>query len=426
MKWIVKKSSLSGSIAIPPSKSHTIRALLVASLADGVSTIRNPLLSGDGESALGAATALGAQIAVDNGFVTVQGIGPNHNRGTDAVWCGNSGTTTNLFTAAAALGTRPRLFDGDQSLRSRPVRTLLDALSRLGARYETRANMGDVPFSIQGPIKGGTTSVNGMSSQHVSSLLFSCPLAPQDTTFTVYDPHEKPYIAITLWWLKRCGIAFEAADDFSRFRVSGNQSYKPIDQSVPADFSGATFAATAALLTSSKITLTGLDFSDPQGDKGVFDLLERMGAAVSRSPQSVSVDGARGTGKALDIDLNAMPDALPALSVLATQLVGTTKIHNVAQARIKETDRIKVMASELGKLGAIVEELPDGLLIKPSRLKGTAVDGHDDHRVVMALALAGMVAEGETTIGTAESATITYPTFAHDFRAMGANIETME
>jgi 3-phosphoshikimate 1-carboxyvinyltransferase len=194
---------------------------------------------------------------------------------------------------------------------------------------------------------------------------------------------------------------------------------------IPADFSGATFAACAAAITGAALTLTGLDFSDPQGDKGVFEVLQRMGAAVIHGPDGVTVrqDAAL---RGRTIDLNAMPDALPALAIVACAAEGETRFVNVAQARIKETDRIAVMKEELAKMGAAVTEHEDGLTIRHSALKGKQVSGHDDHRVVMALALAGMIAEGETVIDTAEAAAVTYPTFVEDFRKIGAKIETLE
>jgi 3-phosphoshikimate 1-carboxyvinyltransferase len=210
----------------------------------------------------------------------------------------------------------------------------------------------------------------------------------------------------------------------SKFTIFGNQRYRPIDYTIPGDFSSATFAAVAAPLTGSSLVLQGLDFNDSQGDKGVFDIVAAMGATVTKDHSEAIVNG---TGRVCGrvMDLNAMPDSLPALSVLACVAYGETHIVNVAQARIKETDRISVMTNELLKLGANVTERSDGLIIQKSNLVGAEVHGHGDHRVVMALALAGMVAEGETVIDTAEAAAVTYPTFLEDFKRCGANIEVM-
>jgi 3-phosphoshikimate 1-carboxyvinyltransferase len=425
MKWKVTPSKLSGAISIPPSKSHTIRALLIAALADGTSTIRKPLLHGDGASAAAGARALGAQVQERNGDLEIRGIGKDRDGGSDLFDMGNSGTSTNLFMSAAALGSRKRTFDGDHSLRSRPFRPLLSALEKLGAVYSCESPENDLPFVIQGPIKGGKTSVNGVSSQFVSSLLFTCPLCDGDSDIVVENLQERPYIELTLWWLKKQGIKVAFSNDFVRFHVPGGQTYHHFEETVPADFSGATFAACAAAVAGGPLTLTGLDFSDPQGDKGVFEVLRSMGAEIAHGPDGVLVRGG-GALRGQVIDLNAMPDALPALAVAACAAEGETRIVNVAQARIKETDRIAVMKQELSKMGAKVYEHKDGLTVRHSRLKGAAVSGHDDHRVVMALAIAGMIAEGETVIDTAEAAAVTYPTFEQDFRAIGATIDSIQ
>ena len=423
MKWRVYPSTLSGVIAIPPSKSHTIRALLVAMLARGTSIIHKPLQSGDGASAIGAAQCFGAEVEHIADGLRIRGIGSDLSGGSDIIEMGNSGTGTNLFAAAAALGSRARRFDGDSSLRSRPFKALLDALSGLGASYTLENQGRDLPFTIRGPLKGGVTTVDGISSQFLSGLLLTCPLiADGDTTISVYNLHERPYVELTLWWLSRQNIKVEYSTDFSVFKIPGNQAFTPFDMTVPADFSSATFAAVAAAIAGSGVGLAGLDFSDPQGDKGVFEVLSSMGVVVTHASDCVEItrsDSIAGR----EIDLNNMPDALPALSVLACMAEGETRFINVQQARIKETDRIAVMVEELTKMGADIRERPDGLVVRQSTLKGALVNGHDDHRVVMALALAGFVAEGETVIESAEAAEVTYPTFVKDFRNIGARIE---
>ena len=426
MKWKIRPSRLSGRIAIPPSKSHTIRALLVATLAEGRSTIRRPLLHGDGASAIGAAVSLGAGVERHGTDLVIHGIGKDRDKGQALLDMGNSGTSTNLFASIAALGSRPRRFDGDNSLRSRPFRPLLRALEKLGASCTFERRGRDLPFTIKGPLHGGATTVSGVSSQFVSSLLFACPLLGEDTVVTVENLHERPYVELTLWWLKKQGIEISCSQDLAQFNIRGGQTYHAFDIAIPSDFSSATFAACAAAMgPGASLTLTGLDFTDPQGDKAVFEVLQRMGAGVAAEASGVTVTGPRAL-LGQTIDLNSMPDALPALSVAACAAEGTTHFVNVAQARIKETDRIAVMREELTKMGAAVTESSDGLSVARSSLKGAHVNGHDDHRVVMALALAALTAEGETVIDTAEAAAVTYPTFAEDFRALGATIEVVE
>jgi 3-phosphoshikimate 1-carboxyvinyltransferase len=422
MKWVVKPSKLSGDIWVPPSKSHTIRALLIATLAEGVSKITGALTTGDGASAVGAAKSMGARIEERGGVLFITGVGGDYNSGSADFNMGNSGTSTNLFCSAAALGSKTRRFDGDDSLRSRPVKPLLDALKQLGATYACEASGRDLPFTITGPLKGGDVTINGISSQFVSSLLFSCPLIKNDTTIAVVNPHEKPYVEMTLWWLDKQGIRYEKNGDLTYFKIYGSQKYGPIDMPIPGDFSSATFPAVAAAICGSGVTVRGIDFSDPQGDKRIFDVLSDMGAVLHKEKTSVTISGQNAVS-GREVDLNTMPDALPAVAVLGCLASGITRIVNVAHARIKETDRIKVMVGELKKMGADIQEEEAGLTVRQSALFGARVNGHDDHRVVMALAIAGMAARGETIIDTAQSAGVTYPGFVEDFKKLGANIQ---
>jgi 3-phosphoshikimate 1-carboxyvinyltransferase len=425
MQWKVTKSRLDGTVTVPPSKSHTIRAYAVAAMAHGTSTICNPLLSGDGGSALNAVKDMGADVEISGKCVKITSSIYTGKKGKEWLDLGNSGTGTNLLASVAALSDTGRWFTGDDSLKTRPVKPLLAALNQLGANYAFQSPNRDVPFFISGPIKGGNALVNGISSQFVSSLLLACPAAQNSSTINVENLQEKPYVRMTLWWMDKMGIKYEAAEDLSRFRIPGNQKYQPFNIDIPGDFSSATFPAVGAAVAGGSVQINGIDFTDPQGDKEIFAILESMGVTVVRNRFGAGVT-ASGHIRGGVIDLNSMPDALPAMAVFACAAEGTTSIVNVRHARIKETDRIKIMTSELSKMGAQIEENDEGLTINPSNLKGHRVNGHDDHRIVMALTLAGMIAEGETIIETAESAAVTYPSFADDFRRLGANIEIVQ
>jgi 3-phosphoshikimate 1-carboxyvinyltransferase len=226
--------------------------------------------------------------------------------------------------------------------------------------------------------------------------------------------NERPYIDLTLSYLKAQGIVWEGAADYSHFRIPGGGSYKPVTGPVAGDFSSAAFPACAAVTGGGAVTLLGLDPDDPQGDKAVFDILGRMGCDIAWK----RVEGAwrlfvsrSGPLRGGTFDLNDTPDLLPVAAVLGAYAEGETALVNVAHARIKETDRIAVMAGELGKLGAAVRERPDGLVIRGGALRGGKVDGHGDHRVVMALAAAALGAAGPVEIESAESAAVTYPAF---------------
>ena len=420
MKWSVERSNLKGNISIPASKSHTIRALLIATLADGESTIIRPLTTGDGESALIAARAFGSRISEGSDTLTLVGVGADFTPDS-SIFMGNSGTGTRLFTTAAALGDSEVTFDGDSSLRSRPMLPLLKAIEALGGSYSCAESEGYLPFTVKGPLLGGEVTVDGTTSQYLSSLLLTAPLLPSDTVITVENLNEKPYVEMTLWWLDKMGIEYSADMDRGEFWVKGGQNYSPINEEIAGDFSSATFSAVASAITGGPITVSNIDFTDPQGDKGVFEIIESMGVKrLNNSDGSITL--ICDTLEGCVIDLNAMPDALPALAVLGTIAKGETRLVNVAQARIKETDRISVMAKELSKMGADIEELEDGLIIRESSLKGCEVEGHDDHRIVMALTLAGLVADGVTTVSTVEAADVTYPSFAEDFIKLGAKI----
>jgi 3-phosphoshikimate 1-carboxyvinyltransferase len=329
---------------------------------------------------------------------------------------GNSGTTLYLCMAAAALGSAPVEFSGDEQLRRRSAAPLLEALAGLGVRTES-AN-GCAPLLVQGPWKGGRVSLPCPTSQYLSALLLAAPCAPENVVTEIDVPvlNERPYIEMTLSYLDAQGVTWESAADFSYFRIRGGAAYKALEGPVPGDFSSAAFPACAAAVSGGTLTLLGLEPGDTQGDKAFFAILARMGREVtwSKDPASgewrVTVSG-RGPLRGGEFDLNAAPDMLPALAVLAAFVEGDTAIVNVAHARIKETDRIAVMAGELGRLGIACAERSDGLVIQGGRPQGGRVDSHGDHRIAMALAALAAGASGPVEIDGAECAAVTYPGF---------------
>jgi 3-phosphoshikimate 1-carboxyvinyltransferase len=414
-------SLLRGNILIPASKSHTIRAVAIAAIAGGTSVLKNPLMSDDARSAVSGALVMGAKVSLDKDWI-IQGIGGAPVDSCRYIDVGNSGTSLRILTGLCSLANHAVRFDGDKSIRQRPMKPLLFALENLGVTIIESAD-GNCPFTIRGPLQGGSTRVNGVSSQFLTSLLIACPMAPMNTELFVDNLNEKPYVEITLNWLRRLGIRFEQKG-LEWFKIYGGQHYSAFERQIPADFSSATFPLCAAAVTGSEILIRGLDFSDPQGDKAVFDYFRRMGMEISHVPEGVRVKGGKLTG--VDIDMNATPDALPAMAVAACFATGTTRLLNVPQARLKECDRIAAMAMELTKMGAHVKELKDGLVIRQSQLKGARVHGYNDHRMVMALSVAGLGAEGETIVDTAESAGITYPGFVEDMAGLGAHFDILE
>jgi len=419
MKIRARKSELAGAARIPASKSHTIRALVIATLADGVSEIICPLDSLDTMSCLKACEAFGAKIEKGKDW-KVTGAGKNLKAPADVIDVGNSGTTLFITLSTAALIDGETRFTGDEQIRKRSARELIRALGALGAEVRSEKGNDCAPLVVRGPVIGGRCSVEGVSSQYVSSLLINCPLAENDTEITVTNLNEKPYVQMTMDWLDYEGIKYEH-EDMDYFRIYGSQKYAAFKRKMPADFSSATFFLVAGAISGGRLTLEGLDMHDSQGDKAVVDYLRLMGARIEIEEDAITVSGGELAGTTLD--LNGTPDALPAMAVAAACARGETTLANVPQARFKETDRIRTMASELSKMGASVKELPDGLVIRGSSLKGTSLKGYGDHRVVMALAVAGLAAEGESVIDTAESVEVTFPNFVELMQGIGADME---
>ncbi len=419
----VKKSDTGGSIRIPGSKSHTIRALFIASLAEGKSHILNPLVSNDALSAVEACRAFGAEIDLLEDRFVVKGFHGNPQTPEDIIHVGNSGTTLRFAVMTAGLLEGCTAFTGDYQIRRRPLAPLINAMNNLGAEvFSTRGN-GMAPVVVKGRLKGGTTDLDSVTSQYLSAMLINLPLLENNSYIHLTRLNEVPYVEMTLWWLDRQGIEY-SNNGFKSFEIKGGQSYKAFDMAIPGDFSSATFFMVLAAVSGSEFTLRNLDMTDPQGDKQVLSYLERMGAKYEIHKDSVVIKGGKLTG--IEIDMNSTPDALPAMAVAGCFAEGETRLVNVPQARMKETDRIHVMCTELAKMGADIEELADGLIIRKSRLKGCRVCGHDDHRIVMALAVAGLNVEGETEIDTAEAVNVTFPEFPELIRACGGNLTMSE
>jgi len=426
MKLVVAKTEkLEGEITISSSKSHTIRAVIIALLAEGTSKIINPLKSDDTMAAVNACKALGTKINMENeNEWLIEGTNHNLKNPESALNMANSGTSLRLISGIiAALCDFEIQLEGDESLSSRPMQPLLKSFNELGAEALSINNNGYCPLTIKGKMQGGSTEIVGITSQYISSLLLACPLLEKDTEITLVKPNEIPYIKMTLKWLDEQGIKYKVSEDFTKFKIYGNQKYKSFEKTIPADWSSAAFPLVAAAITQSNVLLKGLDINDIQGDKAIIDYLKKMQADIQIEEQGIRIKGKPLQG--CELDLNSTPDALPALSVLGCFAEGTTTLVNVAQARIKETDRIKVMAEELSKMNADIKEREEGLIIHKSTLKANKVRGHNDHRIVMALSLAGLIAEGKTEITTAESINVTYPNYIKSMKSLGAKMEAV-
>jgi len=435
MRARMRPHTFSGAVRIPASKSHTIRQLLIASLAGGDSEIIAPLDSLDTRSCADACRAFGAIVTerrtrdpqcpnppAEDGTrlaaYTVRGNNGFKNGGKrGSIDVGNSGTTLYLALAAAGLGTESFEFTGDEQIQRRSAAPLLEALAGLGIRAMSVNGNGCAPIVIQGPWKGGKVTLPCPTSQYLSAILLAAPLAPAGVVTEIDVPllNERPYIEMTLSYLNAQNIPWEAEPDFSRFIIPGGAAWKPFTRPVPGDFSSAAFPACAAAISGGAVTILGLDPNDLQGDTFFLEILAAMGCTVNweqtAAEYRLTVSRA-GPLRGGTFDLNATPDLLPAAAVTAAFAEGDTALVNVAHARIKETDRIAVMAAELAKLGVRSTERPDGLIVHGSgAVAGGCINGHGDHRIVMAFAAAALGAGGPVVIDSAESAAVTYPGF---------------
>lgn len=426
-KYLIRPSSLSGRIMIPPSKSHTLRALVFAFMARGISHIRNYLPSPDTRSMIDAIRLLGAIVDISSKEIAVDGRGGDLIPAENVIDCGNSGQVLRFIGAIAALLPSYTILTGDHSIRhNRPIKPLLDGLEQLGAFAVSSRQDGYAPIIIRGPIKGGKAVIPGEDSQPVSGLLIAGSFGQHPLELHVTNPGEKPWIALTLHWLKKLGIPY-VNNHFERYAIQGRAQLEHFDTTISGDFSSAAFPIAAALLTHSELTLHPIDMEDPQGDKAIIPLLQEMGAhfEFDASAQTLTVKKG-GPLKGRRIDCNDFIDALPILAVIGCFAEGQTELVNAAIARKKESDRIHCIAKELKKMGADLEERPDGLLIRPTKLKAANLETHRDHRLVLALSVAALAASsGESVIDGVFAAEKTYPSFCEDFQAIGAKIEKM-
>lgn len=424
MTVTITKSSLTGTLQVPGSKSHTIRAVLLATLSEGESLIHNPLVSGDGLSAISAAKAFGATVTQGEGGVVIQGKGKCLQSPESHIDTRNSGTTTSFVTSMASLAEGYTFITGDEQVRARPIRVLVEALRQLGVELEiTRPNHNAPPLFVKGGLEGGSVTLDGFNSQFVSSLLLVSPLGKNKTEIHVRKPLEKPYVQMTLDWIRRFGARIESDEPlYTHFVIEGGQRYTGGECTIPSDWSAVAFPLVAALVSPSSLTITGLNFEDAQGDKRIVELLMAMGADLTadREAGSLVIKGGKKLKGGQIIDLGDIPDALPALSVAALFAQGRTVFTNLAHVRVKESDRVLVMAEELAKLGAEVEITSDQMIVHGGRpLHGGVVESHGDHRVAMALTAAALMADGPVEVKGAECAEVSYPQFFASLAKVG-------
>lgn len=430
-----KRGSIHGSLAVPGSKSSTIRAVLFGMLADGTTVIHNPLPSKDGLAALKAARDFGAEVVVDEAANTwtVTGLNGKPHVPENVLDTMNSGTTTSFITGICSLLTDGcAVITGDEQIRRRPWRHETNALKELGATcIHTRPNCDCPPLVIHGPLHGGTCHLPGFNSQHISGILAPAALLPkgESVDIEVEQPLEALYVQLTVDWLKRFGVTVENTPDYKHYHVEGGQKLIACDCLVASDWSGVAFPLVAAVCTDSELTITDVDFTDSQGDKAVVDILIQMGADIEKDIEGhkLTIRGGKPLHGLSEIDMNLIPDSLPALSVAAAFAEGDTHFTSLAHVRVKETDRVAVMQEVLTACGASVDITADSMTVHGGKpLHGASVSSHDDHRVAMAMAVCGLLADGEMRIDNAECAAVSFPGFYETLNKVGAGFELKE
>jgi 3-phosphoshikimate 1-carboxyvinyltransferase len=333
----------------------------------------------------------------------------------------NSGTTIRIMAGVASLLPCATVLTGDASVRRRPMRPLIEALNELGVQCQSTRDNGLAPLIVRGPNRGKECHIRGdVSSQFISSLLISAPLKEVDTEVVLTAPlKSRPYVEISMGMMRTFGTKVEMSK--KGFSIPGRQRYIPQSYKVPGDYSSAAFPLVAGALTG-EVSVAGLDPEDKQGDKLILDILEQFGAVVKRGGSGVKVLPGRLQG--ITVDLSDAPDLFPIVAVLASQAKGVTEIVNAEHVRLKESDRIKSTVDFLKVMGANLQERPDGCLIKgPCKLQGAEVDSLEDHRILMAAAVAGLVAQGETVISHGDCYRVSYPRFVDDMVELGADME---
>lgn len=390
-----------GTPQLPGSKSLANRYLACAALATGPMTLRGATLSDDVRAMLDGLAALGVPTDwhAPRREVLVTGTRGNITADEVDIDVGHAGTVMRFLTALSCLGFGRRRLDGSERMRARPIGALVDGLVQMGAQLGYEAAEGYPPVTVVARGLGGGDVVfdTPPSSQFLSAVLMVAPYAMRDVRIRVEGSlPSRPYVDMTLDVMRSLGVEVVADDDLRRLIVPALQRYQGGTQLIEPDASAATYFWAAAAITGGRVRVEGLTRDSRQGDVHFVDVLERMGCAVDEDEQSLTVSGPKlGALRGVDVDLNAMPDTVQTLAVAALFAEGLTTIRNVANLRIKETDRIAALVAELAKLGATVQATDDRLTIEPPRkLQPAALDTYDDHRMAMSLALVGLVANG--------------------------------
>ncbi|MEX0793961.1 MAG: 3-phosphoshikimate 1-carboxyvinyltransferase [Pirellulaceae bacterium] len=408
-----------GVIRPPGSKSLTNRALIIAALAEGKSTLRGALTSEDTEVMIESLRRLGIDIIHDNAdhCLTVVGCGGEFPVDDAELFIANSGTSMRFLTAMLSIGQGRFRLDGIPRMRERPIGDLIIALEKLGADIKSDTNNGCPPVVVVATgLKGGTATIAGnISSQYLSGLLMAAPYARSPVTLEVAgELVSRPYVRMTTEIMGSFGLEVEEVEP-DHFKIPAPSVYRACDYTIEPDASAASYFWAAAAITGGRMTVEGLSRSSLQGDVGFCECLRKMGCEVEYRNDSITVVG--GQLRGINVDMADISDTVQTLAAVALFAEGATTVTGVAHNRHKETDRISDLARELRKLGAEVTELSDGLTITPRPLGPAAVDTYNDHRMAMSLALVGLKVRG-VVVNNPGCTGKTYPHFFEDLRSI--------
>lgn len=414
MDKTVSLGSANGTITPPSSKSYAQRAIALALLAEGRTTLRNIEFCKDTRSAISCIEALGAKVSyLDDSTIAVDG---GLNPVTDTLMVGESGLATRLFTPIASLNSTPICIKGEGTLLHRPMIMMIEPLRKLGV--EVRDGGGHLPIVVRGPIHGGNIEVDGsFSSQFITGLLLALPLAKEDTTLYVRSAVSTPYIDMTIDTAHRFGVEIMHHEgDYSEFYIEGGQTYRPADIAIEGDWSGASTMLVAGAIAG-RVTLKNLSTLSKQADTAICRALERAGAGIIIEGDSITVT--KRPLRPFTFDATNSPDLFPALAALAAAAHGESTIIGTQRLLHKESDRAETIRQEYEKLGIEVDISEENVMkIRGGEIHPATVFSHNDHRIAMSLAVSALRCKGDVTIENAECVEKSYPTFFEDLESI--------
>ena len=420
MNCKVEKSKIKGIVDCPSNKSYTHRGIFLASLAGNNSKVENALLSADTKATIEACKKFGAIIEVNNSSIIVKEPIKMDIK-VPEINTENSGTTIRIAIGIASLFSEEITLTGDASIQKRPMQPLLDALSSIGAKCSS--TYGTPPVKIKGNIVGGNVKIPGnLSSQFITSLLICAPLTKNGINLTIEgDLVSKPYLDATIRTMREFGVVVQTLIPYKKYNISP-QIYKNTTFNVPIDFSSLALLLAFTVLNGEDVTIKGSMGNLPQGDEAFIDFLKQLGVSITINDNEIKVKSPEKLDGGI-FDLRNSPDLLPPLAILSLISSKPIEIVNVKHARLKETDRISILARELPKIGIKVEEKEDGLILESSgSLTGAKLDSENDHRLFMTFCIAGTYI-GNCIVTDPKSVEVSYPKFIEEMNRLGAKIE---